>query len=136
MEGSRQHDVPGRHLRILLVDDHADTLALLQRVLGWENHEVIAAHSYTEALHLGLTRAPDVLISDIRLPDGSGWHLLEQLKQAHPRIVGVAASGVGSAQDVARSEQAGYCMHLTKPVDFTRLGDAIRRCVETQNKAG
>lgn len=133
MESSRQHGVPGRHLRILLVDDHADTLELLRRVLRWENHEVIAAHSYAEALRLGMTRAPDVLISDIRLPDGTGWQLLEQLKTAHPQIVGVAASGVGSAQDVARSEQAGYCMHLTKPVDFTTLSDVIERCVKARS---
>jgi DNA-binding NtrC family response regulator len=119
-----------RPLRVLLVDDHADTLALMRRVLRWAHYEVISARNFDEGLRLGLTRNPDVLISDIRLPDGSGWQLLTRLRQAHPDLVGVAASGVGTAADVARSEQAGFCLHLTKPIDVGALGDVIERCVE------
>jgi CheY-like chemotaxis protein len=118
-----------RPLRILLVDDHADTLAMMRQVLRWADHEVLVARGYDEGLRLGLTGAPDVLVSDIRLPDGSGWQLLARLKEAHPRLVAVAASGVGAAADVARSEEAGFCVHLTKPIDLAALRAAIERCV-------
>jgi two-component system response regulator PilR (NtrC family) len=121
-----------RPVRILVVDSHADTLRLMERVLRWENYEVIPARDFHEGLRLGLSRTPDVLASEIRLPDGTGWQLIERLRQAYPGLVGVAASGVGSAADVARSERAGFCLHLTKPVDFGRLREAIRQCVEKQ----
>jgi two-component system CheB/CheR fusion protein len=118
-----------RPLRILLVDGHADTLALTHRTLRRADYEVIPALTFDDGLRLGLTHAPDVLVSDIRLPDGSGWQLFTQLRERHPGLVGIAACGVGTAADVARSERAGFCLHLTKPVDYRALVDVIERCV-------
>jgi two-component system nitrogen regulation response regulator GlnG len=92
-------------------------------------YEVIPAADFDESLRLGLTRAPDVLVSDYRLPGGSGWQLLSELRARHPGLVGVAASGVGTAADVARSEQVGCSLHLTKPIDYAALVDTIEWCV-------
>jgi CheY-like chemotaxis protein len=125
-----------RPLRILLVDDHADTLAMMRRVLCWQDHVVVTAGGYEEGLRLGLTLAPDVLVSDVRLPDGSGWQLMERLRQAHPGLAGVAASGYGTAADVARSERAGFCAHLTKPIDVAALQATIERCAAESSGPG
>jgi CheY-like chemotaxis protein len=64
------------------------------------------------------------LISDIRLPDGSGLDLIRRLQSNRP-IRGIAISGFGTEQDQRRSREAGYETHLTKPVDFDRLLEAI-----------
>jgi CheY-like chemotaxis protein len=66
----------------------------------------------------------DLLISDIRLPDGSGLDLIRRLQSNRP-IRGIAISGFGTEQDQRRSREAGYETHLTKPVDFDRLLEAI-----------
>jgi len=72
----------------------------------------------------------DVLLSDIGLPDGSGYALVGQAKQQQPSIKGVALTGFASPQDVRFSHEAGFDFHLTKPVDFhelrTVLGEAGR----------
>jgi CheY-like chemotaxis protein len=68
----------------------------------------------------------DLVISDIRLPDGSGLELMRRLRVNQP-IVGIAISGFGTEQDQRRSREAGYDVHLTKPVDFTRLLEAIEQ---------
>jgi CheY-like chemotaxis protein len=131
MTSSMNHTVQPtrpRPLRILLVDDHADTLAMMRLVLRHQDCEVVTAPGYEQGLQLGLTLVPDVLVSDIRLPDGSGWQLLERLKEAHPAVVGVAVSGAGTDADVARSERAGFCAHLTKPIDVAALRSTIERC--------
>jgi DNA-binding NtrC family response regulator len=119
-----------RPVCVLLVDDQEDTLRMMERVLRWDDYEVIPARDFDEGLRLGLSRAPDVLVADIHLPDGTGWQLLGRLKEAHPEIIGVAASGAATADDVARSEQAGFSLHLAKPVDLERLREAIRQCLQ------
>jgi CheY-like chemotaxis protein len=115
--------------RVLLVDGHADTLHLMQRALREENYDVIPAGGFDEGLRLGLIGAPDVLVCELRLPDGSGWHLLERLRESHPYVVGIAATGLGMPRDVARSEEVGYCVHLTKPINLAALRDAVAQCL-------
>ena len=117
-----------RPLRILLVEDHTDTLLMLQRVLGWEDYEVLAARGFAEGLKLGLARAPDLLIADLKLPDGSGWQLLARLREVFPGLVGVAASGFSDPRVVARSAEEGFRLHLSKPIDFVQLFGVVQEC--------
>jgi CheY-like chemotaxis protein len=78
-----------------------------------------------EALRMG-DEDVDVLISDIRLPDGNGLDLMRRLR-SRKSIHGIALSGFGTEQDHRRSREAGFSMHLTKPVDFNRLLEAIEQ---------
>ncbi len=80
-------------LRILVVDDHADTLDVLRRLLTWDGHHVITAQSYRSALDAAKTTQFDVLVSDVGLPDGSGWNLLQSLKTIRPELPAIALSG-------------------------------------------
>ncbi len=66
----------------------------------------------------------DVVISDLGLPDGTGFELMEKLRAAHG-LRGIALSGYGMDEDLRRSREAGFGAHLTKPVDFGQLERAL-----------
>jgi CheY-like chemotaxis protein len=68
----------------------------------------------------------DVLISDIGLPDGTGLDLMCQARAIQP-LVGIALSGFGMEHDIRRSKEAGFALHLTKPLNFQLLVDSIER---------
>lgn len=67
-----------------------------------------------------------MFISDLGLPDGSGYDLMRQVRQRHP-LKGIALSGYGMEENIAKSREAGFAAHLTKPVDFQRLVAAIQQ---------
>jgi PAS domain S-box-containing protein len=115
-------------LRILLVDDNADTLRYLSTALKRRGHEVVTADCVASA-RAAVTEAPvpfDLLLSDIDLPDGDGMHLMRELG-ASGRIPGIAVSGFGAADDRRLTREAGFVEHLTKPVDMGSLDAAIKR---------
>jgi CheY-like chemotaxis protein len=62
----------------------------------------------------------DVILSDIGLPDGSGYEVISEAKQKHP-VKGVALTGFGTDEDIRLGKEAGFDFHLTKPVDFHEL---------------
>ena len=101
-------------MRIFLVENHPDTLAYVRRHLQRTGHEVESALSVTEALPAMLAAPPDVLLTDLGLPDGDGWSLLEKLGSGRPPLA-IAMSGRGSPADRARSIAAGFQEHLIKP---------------------
>src|SRR5205823_10544915 len=114
---------PARPLRILLIEDHADTAQTMARLLKGEGHEVTVAETKAAALsHRG--DAIDLVISDIQLPDGSGIEVLRHLSTNGP-LPAIALSGFGSEEDLRRSREAGFRQHLTKPIDFSKLLVAI-----------
>jgi PAS domain S-box-containing protein len=120
---------PARGLRVLLVEDHADTAATLERLLVHSGYAVQTAVSAAAALQLIEESEFDLLVSDIGLPDGSGLDLMPRFVQAagHRPIAGIALSGFGMAEDIERSYSAGFHEHLIKPVDFALLRKALTR---------
>jgi len=115
-----------RSLRLLVVDDHADTRRILSRLLGKCGHEVSTADSGQSALKLMETERFDALISDIGLPDSSGYELVREAKRRQP-VQGIALSGFGMEEDVRRSLEAGFDYHLTKPVEFQELRGLLQK---------
>ncbi|MEI6350809.1 MAG: GAF domain-containing protein [Verrucomicrobiota bacterium] len=113
-----QRHAPHRH--ILLVEDNEQTRTVLARLLSREGHEVQAEGTCNGALVAAHAQAHpfDVLISDLGLPDGSGLNLVRELKADIPQLTAIAVSGYGTNEDVARSLQAGFCAHLTKPISI------------------
>jgi CheY-like chemotaxis protein len=116
---------PARHepLRVLVVEDHADTAEAMKLVLTRLGYRVRIGHSLAEGRTLALEPF-DVLISDVQLPDGSGLDLMRELSAEHP-VKGIAMSGFGTDTDVRRSREAGFHTHLVKPVDVHRVAEAI-----------
>ena len=111
-------------LRIFVVENHADTLKWLSFYLEDGGHTILAAKTMAEALDSLPKANADVLISDIGLPDGDGWELLEGLHQDRPPYA-IAISGAGMMKDRARSEAAGFQRHLVKPLDLEELEEAL-----------
>jgi CheY-like chemotaxis protein/two-component sensor histidine kinase len=127
VESTQAHSLPDGgvpvSLRILLTEDHFDTAANLKRLLQRRGHKVEVAGTVAEAKSCIRSKAYDVLLSDIGLPDGRGLDLMQPFKEAangRP-VVGIALSGYGMPEDVRRSIDAGFTHHLTKPIEFARL---------------
>ena len=110
----------GRRLRILVVEDHGDTLQALSRLLNHFGHEISVADGAQNALNIIDSKEFDVVLCDIALPDGSGYDVIAQAKRRRP-IKAVALTGFGTSEDVERAKEAGFDFHLTKPVDFHEL---------------
>src|SRR6266487_417781 len=120
--------IEARALRILLVDDHQDTCAALEKLLVRRGHLVAATHNVRSAMEAAVRNRFDLLISDIALPDGSGMELMMQL-HAISRIPGIAISGFGNNGDIEKSLQAGFSEHLIKPVKLEKLEAAMGRAI-------
>ncbi len=130
-DGNHDGNAPGvsRRLQLLLVDDHADTREVLSRLLQKCGHKVAAVECVHDALHALTLQTFDALISDIGLPDSTGYELVRMAKQRQS-LKGIALSGFGMEQDVRRSREAGFDYHLTKPVSFQDLRDLLQKVLE------
>jgi len=109
--------------RIVIVEDHADTshaFALLLKRAGYNVCQCETAADARKAV-----RAGDFLLCDIGLPDESGWTLMDDLSRRG--FTGFAISGFATVEDKRRSAESGFLDHLTKPVDFAKLIEEIRR---------
>jgi CheY-like chemotaxis protein len=109
-----------KSLRILVVEDHGDTRRTLSRLLSYFGHEISTADSKQSALQMIASKKFDVLLSDIALPDGSGYDVISQAKQKQA-VKGVALTGFDRDEDIERGKEAGFDFHLSKPVDFHQL---------------
>jgi two-component system CheB/CheR fusion protein len=121
---------PTRPLRILLVEDHADAGDMLRQLLQVLGYEVVLVRNMSSAATAADCERFDVLISDLCLPDGSGYGLLESLRTGSSAPPAIALSGHGLAEDRERSRAAGFVEHLVKPVDARDLEQAIERALE------
>lgn len=110
---------PSRN-RILLVEDHADTAKSLAWILTKSGYRVTTAHTAASAIEAASQQKFDLIASDLGLPDMDGCELMRKMVQRHA-LKGIALSGYGMDEDVARARQAGFIAHLVKPVDVTRL---------------
>jgi PAS domain S-box-containing protein len=113
---------PGR--RILLVEDHEPTRAVLANLLTRRNYQVFTATSIAEALTLARQETFDLVLSDIGLPDGNGYALMAQLRDQFG-LKGIALTGYGMEEDVSRAQNSGFIAHLTKPVHIEVLEKAL-----------
>jgi CheY-like chemotaxis protein len=111
--------------RVLLVEDHADTRAVLSRLLTSLGCIVTAAGSVHEAVEAAEQHDFDLLLSDIGLPDGSGIDVMKHMASKY-NLKGIALSGFGQDDDLRRSREAGFATHLTKPVNLQVLQEVIR----------
>jgi len=117
-------------LRLLLVEDHADSAAALADLLGLLGHQVTLAGSVAAALEAAEKAGDlDLVVSDIGLPDGSGLDLMPELARRFG-VKGIALSGYGMEEDLRKSRAAGFALHLTKPVTLRALQAAIETALK------
>jgi DNA-binding response OmpR family regulator len=111
---------------LLIVEDHAGTGRGLKLYLELLGYTVTVADSIKTARKFARKMNFDLLISDLNLPDGTGWDFLKWLSKKRP-IRAIAISGWGRQEDVARSKEAGFFSHLVKPIIPEELVEAIQR---------
>jgi PAS domain S-box-containing protein len=112
--------VPPKTYSVLIVEDDENTRVVLERLLRARKYKVSAAHSKASAIALAATNNFDVLISDIGLPDGSGYELMCELSKKQ-EIVGIALTGYGMNEDRERARHAGFATQMTKPIAIDKL---------------
>jgi PAS domain S-box-containing protein len=120
-------------LRVLLVEDHAETALLLKAILENSGHRVAVAGDVTSAIGHADSAPFDIVVSDIGLPDGTGYDLMRRLRERH-RIPGVALSGYGMDEDLQQSREAGFADHIIKPVDAHQLELVMYRVARSAAK--
>lgn len=116
---SAEHPASGT-LRVFIVENDDDTRITLSQLLAIMGHEVRSASTMQEALAKLPDAHADVIVSDIGLPDGDGWEMMQRLSLSRPAYA-IAMSGYGMEEDRERSRAAGFRHHLVKPMDIDKL---------------
>lgn len=120
-------------VRVLYVEDDADTRALISLLLGVAGATVVAVASVDEAVAAFDREEPDVVVSDMQMPDRDGSKLIEQVltwSQARERKTpAIAVTGSTSDADIAHSLLAGFDVHLSKPIEVDELIRTIAKLV-------
>jgi CheY-like chemotaxis protein len=113
-----------KSLRILVVEDHSETLEALSRLLSHFGHEISVADGAQSALNAIESKEFDVVLCDIALPDGTGYDVIAEAKRKRP-VKAVAISGFAATEDIERGKKAGFDFYLAKPVDFHELRSVL-----------
>jgi DNA-binding response OmpR family regulator len=108
-----------------LVEDHADTAFALKRALGQSGHDVILASTVADAKALVSSGPFELILCDIGLPDGTGLDFMRHVR-SFSQVPAVALTGFGMESDVKECLDAGFNLHLTKPINLQRLNEVIQ----------
>jgi two-component system CheB/CheR fusion protein len=121
-----------KRCRILLVDDSAVALKATKIMLELSGHEVHAAATAASAIEAAGDFQPDLVVSDLRLPDMTGYELLRLLKEnkSLANTLFIALSGYGD-EEAERARQAGFDEYIIKPMDL----EAFDRLIVEKRKA-
>jgi CheY-like chemotaxis protein len=111
--------------RVLIIEDNDDARQMLRHLLDHAGHEVHESAEGADGLARALALSPDAVIVDIGLPGLDGYSIARRLREAGPPgVLLVAITGYGQDGDRQRSREAGFDVHLTKPID-PRVLDAL-----------
>ncbi len=126
MVDQKAHSLAG--LDVLIVEDSTDTLELLSVIFSREGANVTAASSAAEALQNAVMKRPNIIVSDIGMPDTDGYRLLEQLRRLPglTKVPAIAVSGYASEEDRERALAVGYLALVPKPIDVDVLFNLIQ----------
>ena len=108
---------------MLIVEDNRDAAEVLRELLELSGYTVEVAHTGLSGVEAAQEFHPDVVLCDLGLPGMDGYQVAAALRQnpATANVRLIALSGYGLEEDLRRSVEAGFNLHLTKPVDFTEL---------------
>jgi DNA-binding response OmpR family regulator len=108
-------------MRVLVVEDHNDSREFLGRLLRRWNFDVVTADCLEQGIASLEGHRFDAIISDISLPDGTGYALITEAKARDKGVLGIALSGYASPLDIAIGVRMGFDHYLTKPFDCGRI---------------
>ena len=116
--------------RILVVDDEPDLRTLYELTLLRAGYQVVTAATVAEALHQLQTHSFDVVITDMRLPDGLGLTVIQHVKAEKRKERCIVITAYGSAENAVESLKAGAFDYLTKPVDLKQFRSVVASAVQ------
>ena len=117
-------------MKVLVVDDEADSRELICYALVEWGAEVLGAESVRDAIDKFATFKPDIVISDIGMPGEDGYVLIRKLRELDKDIPAIALTAYARSEDRTRAISSGYQQHVTKPVEPIELATAIARLVK------
>jgi CheY-like chemotaxis protein len=120
----RMPDTRLKSIKVVAVDDNADSRELLKTILKRSSAEAVVVSSGEEALAAIKSFRPDVVVCDLAMPEMDGYELLENVRRLEPELAQVPAIAFTAAarnEDRARTRRAGFQAHLAKPVDPNKL---------------
>lgn len=120
-------------ISVIVVEDHADTAEALRRFLSSIGYHVYIAPDIASARALAKAVEFDVLLSDLRLPDGTGCDFMEELSAEGP-VRAVAMSGYNTDEDIERSLRVGFLDHIAKPLVPEQLSAALDRAASLRHE--
>jgi two-component system response regulator PilR (NtrC family) len=116
--------------RVLIVDDEASLRAMLEFFFHKKGYEVLTASNFTEGQAAALRGAPDLILCDIRMPDGNGLDLLRKTKAESPKTPIVMITAHTNTKDAIEAMKAGAVDYIAKPFDIEELGLIVERALE------
>ena len=141
LEYHRQHDCTVLDMtRVLLVEDAEDVLYLLRLQLEWMGYVVTAATNAKAGLDAAQQLPPQVIISDLRMPEIDGFEFIRRVRAipSLKRVPAIAVTGSSADSEIQLAINSGFTAHLTKPVEVNDLSTMIQRLTAryVQRKAG
>ena len=118
--------------RILIVDDDPYFLRVLSRILSGENFQVKTAEGAAQAAEVLKENSFDVVISDLRLPDGDGLSILQQVRKGGREVPVVILTAYGEVDSYLEAMNAGVTEYLNKPVKSEELIAVVRNCLQAR----
>ena len=112
-------------LDVLIIDDNEDILQTLRFLLEKRGMHVTTANSGEKGITVFKNEEFDFVVLDIGLPDLSGYEVCKELKNIANKSIFIAQSGWGQPEDIKKAKDAGFDLHLTKPVKISELVDAM-----------
>jgi CheY-like chemotaxis protein len=124
-------------VRVLVIDDAPDTLDVLEQILSYSGAATMTAPGASAALALLEREVPDVIVSDVGMPEVDGFELMRRIRRraATADVPAIALTAFTRQDDRAKALQAGFTDYLAKPVEPAALAAAIRRLVATAREA-
>jgi CheY-like chemotaxis protein len=118
-----------RMTRVLLVEDSADVLYVIQLELEWMGYEVHTAVDAFAGLEVALRTHPDIIVSDLGLPGIDGFEFVRRIRQTPilASVPAIALTGAAMDEDIERALAAGFTAHVIKPVEAADLGKRIEQ---------
>jgi DNA-binding response OmpR family regulator len=120
-------------MRVLLVEDHSDTRNVLAGLLTHWGFDVLAAENLQAGLACLDGDAIDAIVSDIGLPDGTGYALISEVRRRGSDVLAIALSGFGLPTEVQAAKLNGFDHHMSKPFDCQQLRSLLEQKINRRS---